>query len=576
MSEPSGKPSGSGAHAGSEENPSLLRFGMFEVDLRTCELRKRGVRVRLQRQPFKVLVRLASGGGDLVTRDELQSELWGGDTFVDFDQGLNFCVKQIRTALGDDAQNPRYVETLPRQGYRFVAPVSRGAAVVRLVQSGASEETPRSGPSERSVAVLPFSDLSPERDQDYFCEGIAEEILTALRRVERLKVASRACSFRFHSAEVDVREIGRELGVSTLLDGSVRKAGTRLRITVELVDAGDGFQIWSESYDRELRDIFAIQEEIARTVAQALEITLSAQESGALGKQATQDILAYDCYLRGRQRYYEYDRRSIESARELFSRAIERDPRFARAHAGLADCLSYLFTNAGRETAHLDSARASAEKALALDPDLAEAHASLGTALSLAGHHVEAEAVFEAAIRLAPQLFEAHYFYARDCFIRGKLAAAAAHYEEAMRVWPDDYQAPLLVAQVYEDLGRPGDAAAARRRGVVVAEQRLRASPEDARALYMGANGLVALGERERGLEWVERALTLDPDEPMVLYNVACIQCLAGDDEAALSSLERALQAGMTAREWLEHDSNLDPIRDTPRFRALLERNPAR
>ena len=145
-----------------------------------------------------------------------------------------------------------------------------------------------------------------------------------------------------------------------------------------------------------------------------------------------------------------------------------------------------------------------------------------------------------------------------------------------MRVWPDDYQAPLLVAQVYEDLGRPGDAAAARRRGVVVAEQRLLASPEDARALYMGANGLVALGERERGLEWVERALALDPDEPMVLYNVACIQCLAGDDEAALSSLERALQAGMTAKEWLEHDSNLDPIRDTPRFRALLERNPAR
>ena len=147
------RPSGSGPRSGSEQNPSLLRFGVFEIDLRTCELRKRGVRVRLQRQPFKVLVRLASGGGDLVTRGELQAGLWGGDTFVDFDQGLNFCVKQIRRALGDDAQSPRYVETLPRQGYRFVAPVSRGAAVLHLVQGGASEETPRSGPSERSVAV---------------------------------------------------------------------------------------------------------------------------------------------------------------------------------------------------------------------------------------------------------------------------------------------------------------------------------------------------------------------------------------------------------------------------------------
>ena len=210
-----------------------LRFGVFEMDLRSGELTKRGLRVRLQRQPFKVLARLASRNGELVDREELKAALWNGETFVDFDQGLNFCIKQIRYALGDDAQTPRFVETLPRRGYRFLAPVQQAEEPPR---PAAAPSAPLSPPPDRSIAVLPFADMSPEKDQDYFCEGIAEEILNALRRVAHLQVASRSSSFRLRSAGLDAREIGRRLGVATLLDGSVRKSGDRLRITVELVD----------------------------------------------------------------------------------------------------------------------------------------------------------------------------------------------------------------------------------------------------------------------------------------------------------------------------------------------------
>jgi adenylate cyclase len=551
-----------------------LQFGVFEMDLRSGELKKRGLRVRLQRQPFKVLACLAGRNGALVGREELKAALWSGDTFVDFDQGLNFCIKQIRYALGDDAQTPRYVETLPRRGYRFIAPVRQAEESPRPAAVTDSADAPLPHAPERSVAVLPFSDLSPARDQDYFCEGIAEEILNALRRVARLKVASRSSSFRLGSSGLDAREIGRQLGVATVLDGSLRKAGDRLRINVELVDARDGFQIWSEQYDREVRDVFAIQEEIARTVAQALEVSLSAQESGALGKRATREVLAYESYLRARKYYDQYNRRGIEFALGLFAQAIEQDSAYAAAYAGLSDCRCYLFMNAGRNPENLDRARAAARVALDLDPDLAEAHASLGTVLSLSGHHAEAEEAFEAAIRLDPRLFEARYFYARDCFAQGQLEKAARQYQEAMRTRPEDFQAPLLVAQIYDDLGRPQDALAARRRGVAAAEERLRLRPDDIRALYMGANGLVALGDRERGLDWARRAIELDSADPMLLYNVACIQSLAGDREAALTSLEQSLAAGMSAREWLEHDSNLEPIRDDPRFKAILDRLP--
>jgi serine/threonine protein kinase/Tfp pilus assembly protein PilF len=424
--------------------------------------------------------------------------------------------------------------------------------------------------NRRSIAVLPFSDMSEARDQAYLCEGIAEEILIALGRVKGLRVASRASAFRYARAEADPAEVGARLQVSTVLDGTVRRAGDRIRITVTLVAVDDGFCLWSERYDRDVRDIFALQDEIARAVVNALALTLSSAEREAAHRLSTPILDAYDCYLRGRSYFFKFDRRSVGYARDLFEQAIGLDASYGRAYAGLSDCCAYLYMNVGRNPADLERAMQAAEAALKLAPDMAESHSSLGTALSLLGRHAEAESAFQQAIALNPNLFEAHYFYARDAFTQGKLDQAIREYEEASRVRPEDYQSPLLVAQSYEDLGHADLAKMSRLRGVAIAEAHLRMTPDDARALYMGANGLVALGEIEKGLEWATRAVEMGPDDPMLLYNVACIFSLANRVDEALGYIEAAVENGMRLRGWLEHDSNLDNIRNTPRFQAVM------
>jgi serine/threonine protein kinase/Tfp pilus assembly protein PilF len=423
-----------------------------------------------------------------------------------------------------------------------------------------------------SIAVLPFADMSREKDQGYFCDGIAEEIINALCRVQGLRVASRTGSFQFKDAAADLREIGNALHVDSILEGSVRKSENRLRITVQLIDAARGFHLWSESYDRELRDVFAIQQEIARNVVRSLRVTLSPQEKGALAEVPTSHVQAYDYYLRGRSFYYRYGRHDIEFALQLFSRAVELDPEYALAHAGLADCWSYIYLYSERKDTVRLQAEAAGRRAVELAPETAQAQASLAVALSLGDHKEEAQAAFETAIRLDPTLFEAWYFHARQAFAGGDMPKAASLYEEAMRVRPEDYNSPLLVAQVYQELGRPEDARTARERGVALVEKRIDLHPDDARALYMGANGLVALGEKEKGLDWARRARRIDPDDPMLLYNLGCIHALAGDLENAIDCLERAASGGLLQKGWYEHDGDLEPVRSHPRFKALLER----
>jgi adenylate cyclase len=423
-----------------------------------------------------------------------------------------------------------------------------------------------------SIAVLPFADMSREKDQGYFCDGIAEEIINALCRIQGLRVASRTGSFQFKGTATDLREIGNRLRVETVLEGSVRKSDNRLRITVQLVEAARGFHLWSESYDREMRDVFAIQQEIARNVVRALRVTISPQEKGALAEIPTSHVQAYDYYLRGRSFYYRYGRHDIEFALQLFSRAIELDLGYALAHAGLADCWSYIYLYSERKDAVRLQAEAAGRRAVELAPESAQAQASFAVAMSLGPHKEEAQAAFEKAIRLDPTLFEAWYFYARHAFAGGDMPKAATLYEEAMRVRPEDFYSPLLVAQVYQELGRPEDARAARERGVALVERHIDLHPDDARALYMGANGLVALGERDKGLDWARRARKIDPDDPMLLYNLGCIHSLAGDVEEAIDLLERAASGGLLQKGWYEHDGDLEPLRGHPRFKALLER----
>ncbi len=437
-------------------------------------------------------------------------------------------------------------------------------------RSAGGAPRPEAAP-EASVAVLPFVDMSRERDQAYFCEGMAEEITNALSRVEGLRVASRTSAFRFRPGSADSHEISRRLHVRTLLEGSVRKSGESLRIAVQLGDAQTGYQLWAVRYDREMRDIFAVQDEIARAVVGALRVALTPPQAARMWRPGTREARAYDCYLRGRKLYEQFAAREVEQAIELFTRAIELDPAYPQAHAGLADCWSYLFLYRERSGTSRASAERASLRAVTLDPESAQAQASLGLALSLSGRQEEAERAFQAAVRLDPGLFEAHYFYARHAFASGQADKALQLYQEAMRVRPEDYQAPLLAAQIYDDCGRRDEGAVARRLGIERARRQLEVDPEDARALYMAANGLAALGDRGQAQRFAERASELRPEDAMVLYNVACVFSLLGLEEPALDCLEKAVESGLRQKGWYEHDSNLDRLRSHPRFQRLLQ-----
>jgi len=435
-------------------------------------------------------------------------------------------------------------------------------------------------PAERKVvstAVLPFADMSPERDQDYFCEGIAEEIISALAKIPNLSVASRTSAFQFKGTSRDIRQIGAELGVTSVLEGSVRKAGNRIRVTAQLVNVADGYQLWGDRFDRELQDVFAIQDEISAAIVAALQKTLGPAQPRPVAEPKpspapTPDVEAYEFYLRGRKFFHRFNRRDQEFALRMFKRSIEIDPDYARAHAGIADCSSMLWMYFDRSDKHLAAADRASKRALVLAPDLAEAHASRGLALSLNHRYEGATEEFEEAIRLDSKLFEAYYFYARAALAEGKRERAAELFEKSCTVRPEDYQAPTLLATIYEGLGRGDKAAEADRRSFAIIEKHRKLNPDDARAIYFGAGALIRTGRREQGLAWAREALDLGPDDPIILYNVACVYANAHEIEDAVSALEMAVDAGYAHKEWIQNDHDLDPLRDHPRFAPLLDR----
>ena len=436
-------------------------------------------------------------------------------------------------------------------------------ALERIAVSGGPGRSP-------SIAILPFADMSPGQDQGYFCDGIAEEIINAISRIENVRVAARTSSFQFKNASLDSREIGDRLGVSKLLEGSVRKAGERLRISAQLINVVDGYQLWSQRYDRDLRDVFAIQDEISESIVSALKLTLSPRERRAIRQVATADVRAYDYYLQGRRAYYyQYGWKGVELALHMFSKAIEIDPNYALAYAGIADCRSFLYMNAKRSDENRDEALAASDKALELDPELAEAHNSKGQALFTCARYDEASEALERAIQLNPTLLDAYIFCARTQFASGRSAQAAQWYERAAEIQPDDYQTWLFLGLVYSKLELHADATAARRTGLRLAEERLEFDPYDVRALYLAANALVALGQIDQGLELTRRALKVEPREPMLLYNAACIFCIAERPDDAIAFLEEAVRHGFSNRDWMREDVDLDSLRESSRFKAL-------
>lgn len=431
--------------------------------------------------------------------------------------------------------------------------------------------SPRVNPDEKRIAVLPFTNLSKNAEDEYIGDGIAEEVIVALGKIPGLRVASRNSTFAIRNGSLQPRQVGKKLNVNSVLDGRVNVINGHMRISVELVDTHTGLNIWSGQYDSTREDLLQMREEITRQITSALECNLFPQQVDVIQQRQTLNAEAYDYYLRGRRFYLQFSARGIELALQMFKKAIEADTTYALAYAGIADCYSFQFQHKAPLKETIDKADVASEKAIELAPELAEVYVSRGIVQSLRGQFDEAGQSFQFAIERDPTLFLGWYHYGRTCFAAGKLDKAARLFEQANRVEPDDYQSIFLAAQSYNDIGCTDLAFTLRERGVEIAEKWLELNPGDTRALYLAANALVFLGQRERSLALIRRALLLEPDDSMLLYNAGCVYALLGMKQEALSCLERAFRAGLTLLGWYENDSNLDSLRNEPRFIRIIE-----
>jgi adenylate cyclase len=539
-----------------------VSFGGYRFDVGTGRLWSGAREVRLTPKAAAVLKELVTHAGQPVSKDDLFASVWNGTAVSD--DALTSCIQELRRALEDDAKQPRFIETRHRRGYQFVASLVEPAAEPPAT-------VPQPSDAVSSIAVLPFADMSPGRDQDYLCEGLAEELINALTHIDGLRVAARTASFQFRSAGADVREIGRQLGVATLLEGSVRKAENRLRVTVQLIEAGTGYHHWSQRFDRLLDDVFAIQDEIAESVVASLRGgVLSRREKQALLRPHTAPD-AYEYYLRGRQYLPRMTQPALEKSAEMFAHAIELDGRYGPAFAGLATVHATLYEWFGAREEDLRKAEQSSERALELAPDLAEAHVARGCAHSLSRRYAEAAADFEAAIRLNPNLFDAYYYYARTSFATGDIARSADLFRQAAEVRQEDFQSPMLQAQSLRMLGRVEEARIANLEGIERVERVLRLNPVDGRALSLGSIHLYEEGDTARAMEWSRRSLELYPEDLSTLVSAACLYARAGDKDEALGYLERVFARGWGKRDWIDHDPDYDTLRDHPRFKRLLD-----
>jgi adenylate cyclase len=469
---------------------------------------------------------------------------------------------KVTVAFEDTGEHDLKNITKPVRVYRVV---SSGAAAMPTAMSAEPARFTRP-----SIAVMPFTNMSGDPEQEYFADGITEDIITDLSKISGLSVVARNSVFTYKGQSADVREVSRLLHVATVLEGSVRKSGQRIRITAQLINGKDGIHLWADRYDRDLNDIFAIQDEITRTIVEQLKIKLLPNERQAVERTPTENVEAYTYYLRGRQFFHRHSRSYYELAKRMFAKAVELDPRYARAYAGIADCEAFLYLNYN-ESVSPEKILATSAKALDLERGLAEAHASRGLALSIGQRFLEAEAEYEQAIELNPSLYEAFYFFARTCFAQGKLERAAELYERALEIKPDDYQSQTLLVGVHRSLGNSAEEAAGMRKAFELAQHALVANPENPRPAYLGAIALAELGEEERAREWASRALAIDPEDVLTQYNVACVHALLGDVEPAIDLLETLLpNANHETRAWVKHDSDFALLHGHPRWKDVI------
>ncbi len=475
--------------------PQFIRFGAFELRVESGELLSQGVSLKLPPQPFKVLAVLVEHAGQLVTREEIQRQVWGADTFVDFDKGLNFCIKQIREALGDNAQAPRFIETLPRRGYRFIAPVERfnglnsanGSAIETaepliadlalnplsapaVLQPVKQRSTRSPAPHQRTwiivivvglalvlytlwkrlpasqtvgekkmLVILPFENLNADPSQDYFSDGLTEEMITQLGRLQprQLGVIARTTALTYKNTAKDIRQIGQELKVNFVLEGSVRREADRLRITAQLIQVSDQTHLWSETYERSERDLLQIQSEVANRVASALALELFPNSSKNSASASTIPE-AYDAYLKGRYLVTKDTLPDLERSIAYFDEATEKDPNFAPAYAAAVEARVLLTTwKNSPSTEVLAKSKADAEKAIELDPTLGEAYSALGAVnFWFEWNWSEAEKQIKRGVELNPSNPNSHILYANYLLSQGETEQAVSHLQQATRLDP--------------------------------------------------------------------------------------------------------------------------------------------
>lgn len=559
----------------------IVRFGAFELDFRASELRKKGTKIKLQEQPFQILQVLLQRPGETVTREELQQKIWPSDTFVDFDHGLYNAIKRLREALGDSAENPRFVETLSRRGYRFIRKIERETSRIR------------------SLAVLPLENLSRDPEQEYFAEGLTEALITTLAKIGELRVVSRTSAMQYTGVRKPLREIARELEVDAIVEGTVLRAGRRVRITAQLIDASRETHLWAESYERDLRNVLALQSEVAQAIAREIRIKLTPQEQAHFAQVQPVAPKAYEAYLRGR---YCWNRRSGEGfgkAIQYFEQAIAEDPTYAAAYAGLADCLSILaLWSLVSPDEGCGKAKELALQALEIDSSLAEAHASLAWATMLYDYDfAAAEREFERSIELNPRYATAHQWFGMSLALMGRYEEGYTELKRAIRLDPSSSVIQwglgfvCLFARRYDQAIEqfektleldPNSAQAQTGSGLaylgkamhqpaIAAFRKAEQLSRGALVAYLG-DAYAAAGYPDEARRILEQLEELSKQRYVSPFLVGRIHTALGKKDEALRWLETAYRERDAWMVLLKTDPRLDDLRPDPRFKDLLRR----
>ena len=606
-------------------SPRLVRFETFEVDFRAGELRKAGVRLKLPGQPFQVLAILLEYPGEMVTREELQKRLWP-DTFVDVDHNLNTAINKIREVLGDSAENPRFVETLPRRGYRFIGPltplpaeresptpsshvrryVTVGAAFLLLLAlSGAAflkwrlAKRAADPGTISSLAVLPLANLSADPSQQYLVDGMTEELTSEISQLHSLRVISRTSTMQYRDTHKEAPQIAKELHADGLIEGSILRVNDHVRITATLIHGPSDTHLWSKRYERDLRDVIALQHEIARDIAREVRITLGPQEQAHLARAREVIPEAHEAYLRGRFHLQNGSKASIYRALDYFQQAIQKDVEYAPAYAGVADAYTAMRSSYAAPSEVMPKAKAAALKAVALDETLPEPHVSLGGVLMFYDYDwPNAEREFQRALDLRPSYAEAHDYYAMflvanrrfqaavDEILRarqldpvsGLIAADAAwvfylkrdydqfmeHAKAAVELAPNFWLGHLQLGLAYE---KKGDFARA-----LQELEEARRMDDNSAILEMLAGTYAAAGQPDEARRITKEMVERSQKRYVCAYEVATTYAGLKDRESAFLWLRKSLDQRADCSPWIAADPKLDPLRADPRFQDLLHR----